>query len=462
MRLAPILVVLLLCAAALPADAQPSSKKAPRTLTRSVDTVVLLGAALGKAKGAHISQLRVYALHSGFLRPITFQIDERDQTGTFCWTGGAKDRRRVDFDRGKMDGNDELVVLARDLGDRALPIHIAMVVGAMGFQEVEITDPITKGKAWLYVFTFPPQIVPGRTAEDFTELRIKRHKNGEETYYWFGETFMYNNDRSRQNAVRATFLGMGPSMTRDFRGTPNLLDSTQVRAVVSFMWITLVRQSNDITVDIGGVIDGPLRVIAENQLAVRLALGYWVKAPNSYLILWRNKMSMPTNANCPVNLDESDDSSYTLCVDLHKDNHKGFKFFNSHNKTPVVIDGKTSAAEKRLDMAYPDWNCVYSKNGGMLSKFVVPDFLRKKKRSKLVYIDDANYTRHEDEEGLEFQKGAFGYQGFHMDMRGLKKGVYPGDYVVWYLPPGFKPGQEQAYLDEYRKPLTGKSTKIAR
>lgn len=462
MRLAPTLSPFLIaCALTAPALAQ-QTYKAPRTLKRTVDTLVLKGSSVGKMMRTPISQLRVYALHNGFLRPITFQIDERDQSNTYCWTGGAKDRRRRDNDRGRMDSNDELVVLARDLGDQALPFQLNMVPGASGFQEVEITDPIDKSKAWIYVFRFPPRVVPGKSADDYTDLQIKRHANGEQTHFWFGETFMYNNDRSRKNAVRATYLGLGDPGTRNFRGKPNLIDSTQVRAVVSFMWVTLVRQSNDITVDIGGVIDGPLRVIAENQLAVRLALGYWVKAPNSYLILWRNKMSMPTNANCPVNLDESDDSSYTLCVDFHDQNHKGLKFFNSHNSTPVVIDGKTSAAEKKLNWAYPDWNCVYSPRGGMLSKFVIPDFLRKKKGSKLIYIDDAKHEREDDEEGLEFQKGAFGYNGYVMDMRGLKKGLYPGDYVVWYLPPGFKPGEEKAFLNEYDKPLTGQPTAVAR
>ena len=459
MRLPLTLAALALLTPAL-ASAQPTSL-APRTMRRTVDTVVITGQALGKVQHKRISQLRVYALQAGFLRPITFQIDERDQTGTYCWTSGPKDRRRVDYDKGKLDSNDELVVLARDAGDRALPYQLAMVNGCIGFQEIELTDPLDQSKAWIYVFVFPPQLTPTVKLENLTDLRIKKHGDDESTHYWFGESFMFNNDRSRKNAVRATYVGLGEPGTRDYRAVPNLVDSTQVRAVVSFMWVTLTRQSNDIRVDIGGIIDGPLRVIAENQLKVHLAMGYWVEAPNSYLCLWRNKMSMPTNANCPVNLDESDDSSYTLCVDLHK-NSTGLSFFNSHNKAPVVIDGKMSAAEKALDKAYPDWNCIYGPKGAMISKFVIPDFLRKKSGSNLVYIDDANYERPEDEEGLEFQAGAFGYNGYVMDMRGLKKGVYPGDYLCWYAPPGFKPGDEVQYLNEYDHPVVATATSTAR
>ncbi|MGE0708996.1 MAG: hypothetical protein AB7N76_23440 [Planctomycetota bacterium] len=455
-RLAPALLLLL----AAPAAAQQQFLE-PRGLTRSVDTVVIPGSACGKAKGAKIDRIRVYACRNGMMLPICYQIDERDPAGVYCWSSGPKEYRRSDNDNGGFDGNDELVILARDAGNRALPMQLMMVPGAMGHQEIELTDPKDKRKAWIYLFLFPPALSPGKVNLELVDLRTRAHDDGEKTYYWRGESFLFNNDRSRANAVRATYAGFASPGTRDYTKVPNLIDSTQVRAVVSFMWITLTRQSNDIKVEIGGIIDGPLRVIAENRLSVYLTLGYWVKAPASYLVLWRNKMSMPTNASCPVNLDTSDESSYTLCIDMNKE-AKGLKFFNSHNKKPVAVDGKMSAEEQRLDTTYPDWNCVYGAQGAMISKFVIPDFLRQKEGSKLIYVDDASYERPEDEEGLEFQKGAIGYNGYVMDMRGLKKGLYPGDYVVWYAPPGFKPGDEAGYLNEYDHPVEAKATAVAR
>ncbi|HBP16706.1 MAG TPA: hypothetical protein DEA08_02790 [Planctomycetes bacterium] len=446
-----------LLASAAPAWAQGSLT--PRTLKRTVDTVVLDGSACGKAKGAKISQIRLYTCRGGYMTPITYQIDEVDPSGIFCWNRGEKDRRRRDNDRGGFDANDQLVFLARDIGDRALPHQLAMVPGAIGFQEIEITDPISKGKGWVYIFLFQRTFIPGRPSLDLTSLKVRKHADDSRTHYWYGESFLFHNDKSRKNAVRATYAGLAAPGTRDYRGVPNIVDSTQVKAVVSFMWVTLTRQSDDIRVNIGGYIDGPLRVVAENMLKVHLALGFWVSAPNSYLILWRNKMSMPTNADNPVNLDESDDSSYTLCVDMNK-NAKGLYFYNSHNKTPVAIDGKMSAAEQQLNTTYPDYNVVYGAQGGLISKFVIPPFLAKRKRSKLVYLDDATHER--NEESAEFQKGAFGYNGYVMDMRGLKKGTYPGDYVVWYAPPGFKPGDEIQYVNEYDHPLVGKATAVQR
>jgi hypothetical protein len=95
---------------------------------------------------------------------------------------------------------------------------------------------------------------------------------------------------------------------------------------------------------------------------------------------------------------------------------------------------------------------VFGPEGAVLSKFVIPPALRKR-GSRLVYVDDEKFKREDDSPGIEFEPGAIGYHGYYMDMRGLKKGRYPGDYLVWYAPAPFKPGDEVAYLNEYDHPL---------
>ncbi len=442
------LVMLLLLAG--PAVAQS------RTIKRSVDTIVIPCKVLGKKLlGVDKAKLRVYACRSGYMVPIVYQIDERDPKGNYCYDRGPKDRRIRDKDRGKVDANDELVVCVRDAGDRATPQSMLVVPGHTAYQELLLTDPLDKaGRAWIYVFRFDGIVKPATVGDDFVSLKVKKHSDEELTYYWRGEDFAYNNDKSRRNAVRATFATM---VRRDenVKLKKNMLDSTQVRAVASFMWVTVVRQSNDIRVRLGAYIDGPLRMVIENRLSVYLALSLWANASDSYVILWRNKISMPTNIECPVNLDTSDDSNYTLCVDLSKKViDEKWKFYNSHNPTPVLIDGRTSAGERKLDTSYPDWNAVYADGkGGMITKFVVPKFLKNRKKSRLVYIDDEYHKRTEDDDGIEFEPGAIGYHGYYVDWVGLKKGIYAGDYVVWYAAPPYAPGSEQAYLNEYDHPI---------
>lgn len=440
--------------------AQPKSLE-PRSLHRRVDTVVIQGAALGKMIGESKHGIRAYVCRAGYMMPIQFQIDEKNAKGTYCWDAGDPERRIRDEDKGLIDKNDELVVLARDAGDRAFGWQIKTVPGSTKVQEIQLTCPLKKGRAWIYLYSFPKFFKAPRLTLDLARLKIKNHKDGTKTHSWYGEKFMFNNDKARMNAVRATYAGLSPN--GDYRKVPSMLDSTQVKAVVSFMWVTVTRQSNDIKVTLGGLIDGPIRVVAESRIKVYLAMGFWVSAPDSYLILWHNKMSMPTNAQCPVNLDQNDHSYYDLCMDMDKRlAGKGWKFYNSRNKTPVDIDGRISKAERELDRRYPDWNAVYGPRGALISKFVIPPFLAKRKRSKLIYVDDEFIKRPNDEEGLEFQKGCFGLNGYHMDMRGLKKGLYPGDYIVWYAPPPFKPGDEQAYLDEYDDPVEAQPTQAAK
>ncbi|RMG13967.1 MAG: hypothetical protein D6731_10965 [Planctomycetota bacterium] len=424
---------------------------APRTLKRTEDTIVLEGKALGpRLLGAHKDRLRAYAARGGFLTPIPFQVDERDQRGRYCYTGGPPERRRRDVDKGKVDVNDEFCVLARDLGERANPALFATVAGATAVEEFEVRDPVDGGRAWFYVFRFDGLAVPGRPGDDYVSLRVKPLDDERGIYFWRGERFAFNNRRSPTNAVRATFATIaGPG--EDPRAKPNMLDATQVRSTVSFMWVTVTRHSDEFRVRIGGVIDGPLRLIGENIAKVYLALGIWVSLSESYVILWRNRVSMPTNVECPVNLDEGDVSNYELGMDLaRRVAGKGWAFYNSRNPKPVVIDGKMSAAERALDLRYPDWNVVYGPGGAVVSKFVIPDFLARRKGSRLVYRDDA---RHRAEEGLEFEPGSYGYHAYLMDMAGLKEGFYQGDYIVWYAPPPFRPGDERRLLDEYERPL---------
>lgn len=455
MRVALLMMLAVLSWPGLAAAQQVAGVQS-RTLARTIDAVVVPGRLLPKVKGAPIAQLRVYAVRGGAPAPILYQVDERNQAGTYCYDQGPQEHRVRDADRGQLDDNDELVVMARDAGDRLPADKLGLVPGHSAVQELELKDPVAGGVGWIYVFRFNGPNVPARLTTPLVSLTSRKHdEDGEErTWTWQGERFLFDNDRSRRNAVRATYASFFDGQANK-RG-PNTIDSTIVRAVVSFMWVEVVRQSNDIRVELGAWLAGPIRVIAQNRLQVYLALGMWASAPDSYIILWPNKVSMPTNASCPVNLDESGESSYTLCMDLSK-KAKGWKFYNSANPTPVDIDGRTSSAERGLKLDWPEWNCTFGPDGAIISKFVIPDNM-KRKTNRLIYIDDEYFKRPEDEEGIEFEPGAIGTNGYYVDMRGLKEGIYPGDYVVWYAAPPFVVGDHQKYLDEWDRPIVVKAT----
>mgnify|MGYP001468946898 CR=1 FL=1 len=439
-------------AAYAPALAQGNAlMSAPRSLKRSVDTVLIKGEALGpRILGAPKHLLRVFACKGGFMLPITYQIDERTRAGGYCYDRGPTSARVQDEDKGRVDGNDELLVLAREVGDRATPQALKLVPGYAAVQEVELTDPLDQGKAWIYVYRFPQGgVLPPPVTTDLVSLTVQPREEEEEAICTYrGEGFSFNNARTPNNQVRATSATFRQP---DGSWSQSPVDCSFMRGVATFMWVEVVRHSSDIRVQLGGWIDGPIRVVAQSQLKVYLALGFWATTPDSYYILWPNKVTMPTNADCPVNLDQGGDSSYTLCWDMAK-RTRGWKFYNSHNPDPVDIDGVMSPAEQRLDLTWPDWNCTYGPEGAMISKFVIPSSMRRP-TNRLYYLDDQNAGAEAVEEGLQFEVGAFGTNGYRCDLRGMRSGTYPGDYVTWYLPAGYQHGDHVKYLNEYDHPI---------
>ena len=430
---------------------QPGLMAAPRTLKRRVDSVLIKGAVLGqRILGTPKHLVRVYACKGGIMLPITFQLDERTQAGGYCYDQGPAALRVQDEDKGKVDANDELLVLAREVGDRAAPAALRLVPGHAAVQEVELSDPLDGTKAWIYVYRFAPgPAVPPPVTTDLVSLTVQPREDAEEAVCTYrGEGFTFTNSRTPNNQVRATSASFKRA---DGTMSPSPIDCSFMRGVATFMWVEVVRHSSDSKVQLGGWIDGPIRVVAQSLLKVYLALGFWATTPDSYYILWPNKVTMPTNADCPVNLDQSGDSSYTLCWDMARAT-QGWKFYNSHNKDPVDIDGSMSAAEKALDLTWPDWNCVYGPEGAMISKFVIPSSMQRP-TNRLFYVDDREQGEDEVEEGLQFEAGMFGTNGYRIDLRGMRSGTYPGDYVTWYLPAGFKHGDHVKYLNEYDHPI---------
>lgn len=111
------------------------------------DYIEVGGELLRRFSGTPIKRLSLLALKEGALTPIPFQIDERDPEGSYVMTGGKT--AGCDADRGRLDGNDELVFLAEDAGDR-LPTKERLSGGSR--IELQVTDPRYPDRhAWAYL-----------------------------------------------------------------------------------------------------------------------------------------------------------------------------------------------------------------------------------------------------------------------------------------------------------------------
>ncbi len=133
------------------------SMSARKTLLRQNDPLVLPGDLLPQFDGVQIENLRLYAHIGSRFAVIPFQIDERDPEGEFVFTDGQA--AGMDADAGRFDYNDEIVWLAKDVGDR-VPISDWGELGDSG-AEIVVTDPSDESrKGWVYLIHFSARPPP--------------------------------------------------------------------------------------------------------------------------------------------------------------------------------------------------------------------------------------------------------------------------------------------------------------
>ncbi len=429
-----------LVAGALAGSTHAETVKA-KTLTRTEDWVTVTGSQLPRLKGKHKDRIRLYAQRNGSLQPIAFQIDEKNAEGNYCFSEGPQDLIVKDADGGLLDDNDELVFMAKDSGD--LATESGFPPGQNAVHLIQLIDPKTQLVGWVYAFHFDDP--PARSPKKYAWFE----KQGE-TIIWHGERWFSDNAKAPQNVLRMTTLKFArpEDETPDFSKSGSVLDCSKVTLKLKKWFKTLSWDSNDFYVKMGAYNNGPIRALCQSIMEFDIALGFKLRAKDSYIMSWANASTMPTNAELPIDISDTPGASwYTILMDLNPKAAKGWKFYNSFNATPVPIDGKTDDAEKKLDKRWPDWNCVYGPEGALMHRFKIPKEVQRAS-NELYFVDDTA-----TEETPEFEAGAFGTFGYKLDLSGVKSGIYSGDYVIWYCAPPFKQGDEQKYLDVIDSPL---------
>jgi hypothetical protein len=149
-----------------------------KTLQRLADPVIIEGAELPWLSGRDINNIRVYVFHDNGPVAIPFQIDQRDSTGCWVWSVAYRQSYQLDTDDGTapvirkpetagagtvddqdpkgkalLDGNDVLVFMADDLGDRGSKAQSALHAALV--QEIEVVDTGDGTRGWAYVAYYP-------------------------------------------------------------------------------------------------------------------------------------------------------------------------------------------------------------------------------------------------------------------------------------------------------------------
>jgi hypothetical protein len=154
---------------------------------RDLDPVVVSGYLIIGLTGTPINEIYVYAYDAGQdnWRPIPFQIDEKDNTSDY-WLANPN---------GIFDGNDELVFMAKDMGDQAPDgsFWIDDPISQDTRLEIIVTDTLDNSEAYAYVYrtTNPLQLAP----ESYLEYVAAHPDSAEEADSVIAKTYIENHKK---------------------------------------------------------------------------------------------------------------------------------------------------------------------------------------------------------------------------------------------------------------------------
>jgi hypothetical protein len=136
-----------------------------KTLTRDLEPATVYGSQVAGLGGAPVDDLFLYTFNGEVLSgQIPVQVDEVTAGGDYV---GSED--------GLLDGDDEIVLMAMDLGDR--PADPTALIGTLPISatwyEIEVDDPLSPGqKGWAYLVR-SSTLTPGFT-DDWVHRRLRR------------------------------------------------------------------------------------------------------------------------------------------------------------------------------------------------------------------------------------------------------------------------------------------------
>ncbi len=246
--------------------------------------VVLTGADVPPLLGRPIKVLGLYALDAGELIPIPFQIDRRDETGVYQIPAG--DAARAAEADAVLDRNDEWVFMASDVGEKTARMPDRL--GASAGVEIELRDPHTGRRAWVYGLVFeerPPQTTPTDyvvydRASDAVESETIRIGYSRERPFLI-DTILWKEAETRRYA-------------RNFTDTMKIRHRGKLLRAVPFE-----RTERDYTSQVTAVKDGPVRVIRTTSNRVRVL--WRLKTPSIHIdfVHYANAFFMDTRLDLP-------------------------------------------------------------------------------------------------------------------------------------------------------------------
>lgn len=403
---------------------------------RAADVVVIAARDFGPLLGVPISNLRAYAKAGDRLAPVPFQIDERDAKGALVFPFGPRAGR--DTDDGRLDANDELVVMARDAGAK---VEVgAFPAGWMSAVPLEITDPVTGSSSWIYLLAFDAP--PAPSGVDYV-----RYDPATNTIHAANYTMAFD--------AKAP-IGIGRLAVNSQGGGDgrNTIDRLKIRFTATALagLMKIERNEEQFTCKVVAWIDGPVRVIRHTQNRIVLLLN--IPSPSAMLdnVYYANQFEFPTEVNVPFDPGTLiSDPRFAVSTDARCD-VAGMTYRNEKNPRPVAIDGVMSPEESAMDRGAYRWMVVTLPppgRGAWLNRLtydrgvgVTPN---------LFYFD-----RRDIADAPENDAGQCGNLGYTLEgMGNLKKGVLRLNSIMYNVPE-YSDARIAEYLNILDRPLAVK------
>jgi hypothetical protein len=428
----------------------------PRTLSREPDPVVLQGKEISGAEGLSVSGFRVYAHREGEMRPIPFDLNERDKNGDYVLPAGDTPTEGT----GLVDQASELAYMAHDTGGRVSAS--ALPPGWNKAFEIETTDPLNGQKAWAYLLHFAGETPPKATDDyvSITEVDEPDPYTGKPYAVLEGKYFY---GRSMQNSP--IFYHLRGTQAAGYEEKV-FSDHFSTRSRMKIMgFIPFSVDEEGIWSETPAFYDGAVRFIRRIKLKVIVGK---VKIPTGIVI---DVTGYDRIANVPVKIKIpavvkaiSRDAWAFYGLDLNTEAAGKYTFYSNSHPEGIPITGKDNPEgksfgfdKKELAPSKDYWSVITGPYGTfMLRHMTPPDLEERGVRHYSTFIDDLG-----KEYAPEYEKGQVGNHLNWLEVQNAPYGMMTMDSYAYY-PPHFKyPDDVPKYLNILDNPITSRATEIA-
>ncbi len=412
-----------------------------KSLARTADPLEIPGDSLPGILGAPLEGVHVSALRDGRWARVPRQIDERrrvrKESGEvfldYVFQEGTLPKADDDP---AFDGDDLLVFLSRDLGDRAG--SGAAVKSGGPVYEIEVADPRDGSSGWAYVSVDSDDVTaPG---EDYVSYRPDES---------ILEGTRYRIHLSQESPLLYEQLVLKGGTLETGAIERNIVDRFKMRAKASLVlpFFRFRRNEADLRSRTVAWTDGPVRVIRRMETWVDLLWGFSTQAQVQDTIFYPDHFYFSVHLTSPIALDKLiARAEVRLSADLNEQ-AVGMLFVSSGNPSGLVVDGIMSEQERHLETEGQDWYAVGDADDTLYSRLIIPQDAPV--HATLAYTDDRG-----EADPPESHYGRWGDAGYRLS--GLES-VGKGRYQLLLhsmVGEGHLAGGERAFLDMTDQPLS--------